>query len=367
MQVNTVFLHGGIQRHVLDLTHELRAFGHEVSVAGGDGGWGIDTSDPLFFPVPLDRVAAGNGGKLARMAAILPAVMQLRKAVRQSGAQLVHAHETAPALIAKMATIGMNIPIVFTYHGSTVERQGQVAMFARCCADMTVSPSHTSIDALISKGLPRDRTRVLGLGVHPHPETDQNDVDALRTSLIGDDKDAVLILSVSRLAHQKGIDLMVQVAKQVTDQRDNVIFAVAGGGPQTELAPEWAREAGVSDKIKFLGPVSTIPLHLAAADIFLLTSRWEALPISIVEAFRSKLPVVATNCGGVRELVDDKVGALLEVGDIEGTSKALIELIDNADLRRQKGQAAFDLSQESRFDPTAVHRQFEALYQEILS
>lgn len=365
MQVSTVFLPGGIQRHVLDLTADLRSFGHTVILAGGRGEWGVTGDDPDFYYAPLERVAGGYHSKLGRLSAILPSVRNLRRAIKDRNIDIVHAHETAPAIIARLATIGMNVPVVLTFHGSSVEREASVAQIAKFCADLTVSPSHASIEALISKGLARDQTRVLGLGVAYKPAADAKDVAALRAELL-DGHTGPLVLSISRLAHQKGIDLMVEVVKRVTQARPNVMFAVAGGGPQTDLVDGWAKSAGVEDKIKFLGPVETIPLHLAASDIFLLTSRWEALPISIVEAFRAGLPVVATNCGGVRELVDDQVGALLEVGDIQGTADMLIKLVDDDDLRNAKGAAARDLSQNERFDPEHVHRQFEALYIEML-
>lgn len=365
MQVSTVFLPGGIQRHVLDLTADLRQLGHTVILAGGRGNWGVTGDDPDFYYAPLERVAGGYHSKFGRLSAILPSVRNLRRAIKERGIEIVHAHETAPAIIAKLATVGLNIPVILTFHGSSIEREASVAKIANYCADLTVSPSHASIEALISKGLPRDQTRVLGLGVAHEPTPDPKAVTALRADLL-DGHDGPLILSVSRLAHQKGIDLMVDVVKRVTQKRPNVKFVVAGGGPQEDLVGGWAKSAGVEDKITFLGPIETIPLHLAASDVFLLTSRWEALPISIVEAFRAGLPVVATDCGGVRELVDDQVGALLEVGDVQGTADVLIQLADDADLRNAKGRAALSLSQQDRFDPEHVHKQFEALYAEML-
>jgi glycosyltransferase involved in cell wall biosynthesis len=110
-----------------------------------------------------------------------------------------------------------------------------------------------------------------------------------------------------------------------------------------------------------------VPLHLRAADMFLLTSRWENLPISIVEAFRAGLPVVATDCGGVKELVDDSVGALLPVGDAAGIAGALAGVIADPDLRAAKGAAALARSKEDRFDPAAVHARFADMYREVIA
>ena len=105
---------------------------------------------------------------------------------------------------------------------------------------------------------------------------------------------------------------------------------------------------------------------MSASDIFLLTSRWEALPISIVEAFRAALPVIATDCGGVAELVQDGVGRLCSVGDEEALSNAIVELARNSELRQDLAQEALAQSKGKRFDPETVHLAFERFYQETI-
>ncbi|MFM2356091.1 MAG: hypothetical protein RLZZ528_1827, partial [Pseudomonadota bacterium] len=272
---------------------------------------------------------------------------------------------TAPLLALRLAAFGLGIPIVFTFHGATPEREGAVAAMARRAADLTISPSQASLEALIAKGLPRVTTRQLGLGVAPLAVTDPAEVAALRQKLLGNEGQ-FLVVSLSRLSTQKGIDVMIEVAARVARQRPDIVFAVAGGGAAPGEAEAWARAAGVERSMRFLGPVRTVAEHLRASDMFLLTSRWENLPISIVEAFRAGLPVVATDCGGVRELVDDAVGALARVEDAEGIAAAVLELAGDADLRARKGAAALARSGEARFDPDAVHATFEAMYGEVL-
>lgn len=105
---------------------------------------------------------------------------------------------------------------------------------------------------------------------------------------------------------------------------------------------------------------------MAAADFMLLTSRWEALPISIVEAFHAGLPVIATDCGGVSELVSERVGRLCPVGDVEGLAAAVLELAENEGLRKTLGANARALAREERFDPDHVHARIEQLYRQML-
>ena len=106
--------------------------------------------------------------------------------------------------------------------------------------------------------------------------------------------------------------------------------------------------------------------YLAAGDAFLLTSRWEALPVTIVEAFRARLPVIASDCGGVAEIVDDAVGAVTPVGNAQASADALLALTANETARRRKGEAAHARAAEPRFSPDHVHGVFERLYEETI-
>lgn len=364
LQLPTNFRPGGIQRHVLDVSAFLTAHRHDVTFVGDAGAWA--PTGPAYVPLPLNSVAEYGGSTPRRIFAMLRLARQLRRILRDRRIEVIHAHETAPLLVARLAALGLNIPIAFTFHGSAPSREAEVARFARMAADLTLSPSRTSLDKLIAKGLPATRTRQLGLGIAPVPALDPAAVAALRADLLGADG-RVLILSLSRLQEQKGIDIMIEVARSVIAARPDVRFAVAGGGPLTDVVGGWARDAGIADHIRFLGPVSTVPLHLAAADIFLLTSRWEALPISIVEAFRAGLPVIATDCGGVKELVDSRVGALERVGDVEGLAAAILALVNDPAQRATKASAALNRSHEARFDPDQVHATFEDMYRGLLT
>lgn len=366
LQICTNFWPGGIQRHVLDLTHWLRDRGHEIHLSGDHGKWSQQDIDPQYFHMPLNGVAGKGASMPARIATLARTAWSLRRQIKARGIELIHAHETAPALVAYLATRGMNVPIVMTFHGSAPQREASVAKTAIRCADLTISPSKTSLDHLIAHGLAPEDTKVIGLGIKPMPDVPPHEVQAKRAELLKG-KSGPLIFSLSRLDPQKGIDVMIDVAKRVTAQHPEAVFVVAGGGPLDGEVQEWAAKAGMSEAFRFIGPIDTVALHLNAADIFLLTSRWENLPISIVEAFRAGLPVVATDCGGVKELVDDAVGSLCQVEDAKGIATALGTLLANPDMRAQKGQAALALSQGDRFSPDAVHARFEETYAQLIA
>ena len=141
---------------------------------------------------------------------------------------------------------------------------------------------------------------------------------------------------------------------------------MVGDGPQRDEARAWASEASIADKLTFAGHSDEAQAYLAASDIFFLPSRWESLPISIVEAFQRGLPVVATDTAGVEELVDETVGRLVPVGDVDAMVAALAELAGDAALRARLSDAALRRSHEDRFSPAHVHASFEQLYRDAL-
>ena len=130
LQVCTNFLPGGIQRHVLDLTAYLREQGHQVTLAGDAGDWGV-ADDPDRILLPLAKVAGTGGSALRRMSALLPVALTLRRQIRARRIDLVHSHETAPALVARLATAGMRLPRLMTFHGSAPDREASVARIGR--------------------------------------------------------------------------------------------------------------------------------------------------------------------------------------------------------------------------------------------
>ncbi|MCU9846504.1 glycosyltransferase family 4 protein [Defluviimonas sp. WL0024] len=365
LQIGTQFGVGGIARHVIDLTHWLRGAGHTVHFAGEPGALLDASKDDQFHALPLAGVSALGGSVPARIRNLLRCVPRLRRLIRAHPVDVIHCHESAPALVTSLAVIGTGIPVVVTYHGSEPERIRSFGRICRLGAEVVVTPSHLCAGQLHEiGGIPADRLRVVGLGVKPAPETDAEEVAALRRDLLGADGE-LLVLSLSRASYQKGLDILIEVAMEVARHRGDIRFVVAGAGPLLENLRAAARAKGAERHVRFIGATHRPYLHLLASDIYLLTSRWEALPISIVEAFRAGVPVIASDTGGVRELVDTDVGAVVPVGDVAACASEILRLAGDPGLRAAMAAAAFERSREDRFTPDFIHRQFEKLYRDL--
>ncbi len=360
----TDFGMGGIARHTLDLQAWLVAQGHQVYLGGTIGEWAGPKTDMDFLDMPTRYVGSDGGNIFARLRHIARAAMRMRRWLVEHPIDVIHAHESAPALVADLARKGRGIPLIVTYHGSDPERIRSFGAIARR-ADLVITPSHRSAQDLEAKGqVPASKLKVIGLGIKPAPANEPVDVAALRKKLLGDGTH--LIVTIARIAHQKGIDILIDCVERLKESHPQFRFVVIGDGPLETDMLALAKRKGVLSHLTFAGRSETPFRYLRAADLMALTSRWEALPISIVEAFQAGLPVVATDCSGVSELVDDQVGRCVAKGDVDAICQAVVQILEDATGLQKKSSAALTRSHEDRFDPDTINRQFEATYRALI-
>ena len=137
-------------------------------------------------------------------------------------------------------------------------------------------------------------------------------------------QDARILVCVSRLSHEKGIDVLVDAMAKVDDP--SVRLYVIGDGVERGALSARARSAGIEDRIHFarILPHDEIPRWLAAADVAVLPSRTEGMPNAVLEALACGRPVVATAVGGTRELIESPaLGILVPPGDADALAQAL--------------------------------------------
>ena len=363
LQIGTQFGMGGITRHILSLRDWMRDQGHHVTLAGTPDVWCGPETEADFLTLPTRFVAEDGGSIPARLANAARAAWTLRRWLARNPVDVIHCHESAPALVAQLARTGLNVPLAVTYHGSEPERVAAFGRIARKC-DLIITPSrHSGEDLVAIGGVPRDKLKVLTLGIAKAPDHDASQVADLRARLLGDGDR--LIVTIARLIHQKGIDILIECVARLKETHPTYRFVVAGNGPDEAKLHDLAREKGVLSHLTFVGRTEEPYLYLRAADLFLLTSRWEALPFTIAESFQAGTPAVATACSGVVELIDESVGAVAPIGDRDAICAAIANVLSDESRRLAMAKAALERSKEDRFDPDWVHRQFEKTYREL--
>ena len=176
--------------------------------------------------------------------------------------------------------------------------------------------------------------------------------------------DKIVLLSITHLRKDKGLELLIRAFSKAARVHGNIILAIVGDGPDLNNLKDLTKQLEITDRVKWLGQRNDTEKLMGSADIFILTPIWEE-PFGYVfaEASSCGLPVIATNSGGIPEIVENgKTGIILEKNDITGISSAMCKLADNDDLRKQMGQKGRKRI-EKYFDIKMQVRQIVDLYE----
>ncbi|GAA3517485.1 glycosyltransferase family 4 protein [Actinocatenispora rupis] len=304
---------GGIGRHVRSLAAGLSADGYRVTVLG-----------PPDTEVRFGFTAVGAGFRPVGIAAGLDpvrdggAVAALRRGLRD--ADVVHAHGMRAGLLAAVAR-PRTAPLVVTWHnvlmagGLSGRVLGVLERVVARSATVCLCASDDLVGRLLALGARDVRPAPVAAPVLSEPTTAAADV---RRALGASDRP--LVLSVGRLHPQKGYDLLVDAAAGWRDRDPVPLVAIAGSGPAEEdLA---ARIAASGAPVVLLGHRDDVADLLAACDVAVVSSRWEARQLFAQEALRAGRPLVTTAVGGVPGLVGD-AAVLVPVRDDAATVAAL--------------------------------------------
>lgn len=145
----------------------------------------------------------------------------------------------------------------------------------------------------------------------------------------------------------------------------NATLTLAGDGPAKAEALLLCKELGISKNVIFPGVISDLPKRLCEYDAFVLSSDYEGLPISVIEAMSAALPVITTNAGGVGELVKNNVnGIVVPVGDLQALKNAMAEISQSQKMRSDMGKASYLISEG--FDIGACAKEYEGIFEKAL-
>jgi glycosyltransferase involved in cell wall biosynthesis len=322
---------GGAQIHLLDLVLGMsKKF--ELHLATGEEGF-------------LTRACRKNGMAVhviphlereIRPLKDLKAAWALRLLMRRIEPDLVHAHTFKAGFLGRFVANQLNIPSVYTSHmwpfGGAVplawrlvapvcERQA-----ARWC-DRIISVSALAAENAAQYGI-GERSQVVPIlnGIFDHPKRARLDHDKPLTCTM-----------VARFTHFKDHELLLRAFAQVPGQ---IRLRLAGIGETLSSVQKLADKLGIRQRVEFAGSRGDIPEMLAQTDVFVLASRTETLPISILEAMRAGLPVIASDVGGVsEEVIDGETGILVAAGSVDEMTAALTRLLSDKAMRIAMGGA----------------------------
>lgn len=337
---------GGAEAVVAGMVRSGPDFGWESGVASG-GGHRTEALRMQGFPtfdVPVAR---------RRASGVLRAASACRTAVRSFRPDVVVAHNVSASLVARLAA--RRTPVVTVFHGVAEADLGGAARILRRTSRAVVAVAEASAERLRAGGLTAE---VIPNAVF----VEQARVDrAAVRGMLGIGPDVPVALCPARLEPQKRHDVLLEAWALVA----GAVLLLAGDGSLRADLERQADELGLTERVRFLGTRCDVPDLLEAAEVTVLTSDWEGMPIAVLESLAAGRPVVASDVDGVREVLAGGGGVLVPRRDPEAAAAALASLLFDTRARSaaaERGRAAV----ERHHDPHTFMKSYDELLRTIV-
>jgi glycosyltransferase involved in cell wall biosynthesis len=273
------------------------------------------------------------------------------KAIKSSRLVHAHGHPYLTSLIAARLAKHYSKPFVLTQHNTfieydsifeTIERLNDLAIGKETLrlADKIIVVSKATKDYVLSLGAKPEKIKVIHNGVDLarfRPLAGKK--EDMRRKL-GIPQNAIVVITVRRLVYKNGIDTLIESANIVVKKNSTIIFLVVGNGPDFNKVELKIKQLGIEEKFRLTGFVADedLPLYYNTADFFVLPSKsGEGLPLVALEAMACGLPVIATNVGGIGEIMMEEYGQLVPANNPKLLADAILGLsaFDSLSLKRE--------------------------------
>jgi glycosyltransferase involved in cell wall biosynthesis len=344
-------------------------------------GWDVDilTTDPVF-----QQAVRQHGLGLANVDVVrreirplwdLAGLVRLRNFLRRENYDIVHTHTSKGGFVGRLAARLANVPvIVHTAHGFAFHERsprstslfysGLERIASRWC-DRIVSVSEFHRRWALELGIckpPEILAIPNGIAALPNPTVPRAE---LRRRLGATDRDMV-ILSMARLAPDKGLEYLITAATILVRTECQFRIVIAGDGPQRARLEELTRNLGVADRVNFLGFREDVSDLLDACDLVVLPSLREGLSIALLEAMAAGKPIIATSIGSHRELAcQAEIARLVAPADVAALSDAILQVWGDPALRTRLGASARTLFQ-SHYTEERMLNSYKQLYFDLV-
>jgi glycosyltransferase involved in cell wall biosynthesis len=298
----------------------------------------------------------------------LPSILAVARYVREHKIDMIHTQLTNADIVGRIVGRALGRPVISTlqnelrdYNRFRFIHRWLNRFTARYCGPELIAVSDRIGEQFMQAWqIPADRMHTIYNAV-PMEEYLAIPADIPQHA----DGDGPIITNVGRLSTQKAQNNLLAAAQLVLAQRPDARFMIVGQGRLDQPLKEQAQRLGIAERVTFTGLRLDIPAILAQSDIFTLSSLWEGLPLTAIEAMAAARPVVLTDVGGNRELVQSGVnGLIVPPGDVEALAEALLTLLNDEQRRVRMGRAARQRVQHD-FSIDTIAAQHEALYDSI--
>lgn len=289
-------------------------------------------------------------------------IWSLARKMRRFKTDVVHCHSTVSRFYGPVAAMVARVPVtVCTHHGS------KLSLDIRTRVKEGLSGLMLDCRIGVSRKVVNRHCRHLAKAWRHIPNG--IDVKRFRPGSGGRDKngDMPRIIHVGRLSPEKRQDLLLEALAGLIEEAGDVELWLVGDGSCREALERQAADLGVREHCVFWGERDDVPRLMRRCDIYAQPSDREGLPLTVLEAMASGLPVVATSIGGMPEVVEQgRTGYLIEAGSSDQLRGALARLLDNPDEGERMGGNARERAVQD-YSEEAMVRQYEQLYRDLLA
>lgn len=313
---------GGAERQVVDLAEGLVSRGHSVAICYLTGPMDICPS----AAVPSHPLGMGSG-----IGSVITGMKNLRNVIRTFNPDVVHSHMVHANILTRLIRLFCPIRrLICTAHSNN--EGGRLRMLAYRVtdrlADVSTNVSQTAVDTFIRLGaVPQGRMIAVPNGIDINRFTTIGGIGSLRNEDIGVPAEKKIILAVGRLVVAKDYPNLLKAFADLSMRDAALHLVIAGDGDQRGAIEALADNLGISESITLLGVRKDVAALYKLADVYVLSSAWEGFGLVVAEAMASECLVVATDCGGVKEVLGSG-GILVQPADHHALAAALQTAMD---------------------------------------
>lgn len=365
---------GGVGQVILDLVKHRNKNTFDTSVAFGAGYW-LDreflTLENQTHILPLTRKISICGA--------IGSIAFLYRLIKKERYDIVHSHTSIGGLVGRIAGWLAGVPVVIFHihslashpHQNTWKRKFYwcIERLLDMVTDHYISVSEHYKQMGCKSGLfaaSKVDTIANGLGTPPLSKKDKVVMRAQLREQLALSPQSFVVGSVTRLEPQKAVDVLIEGFSLFAQRNPNAHLLIAGDGYLRNDLEMLSQKLKIRKQVHFLGWREDVRDLLTVFDVFALSSRWEGLPIAILEAMSCHCPVVSTAIGGVPEIIESEYnGLLIPDGDAVSLGKALLRIFQDQTFSARLAEKAF-LHFEKKFSIERMVHEHEALYRRLL-
>jgi len=353
LQVNTGRVWGGAEVHMRDLSKELQKRGHRIIIACKKNRI-------------VEEKLANEGLLVEHISSGIAGLISLLKIIRKEKIDVVHAHSGKDFGLAIMAAkLSRKVKVVLTRHMAIPMKNNLFKSFLNKKVDKFIAVSQATLESLINYNKIEKEKIILihnGIDLNKYSSTYKQNILKEEYKISAEIK---LIGCVGRLDKAKGQQELIKAIPMIIKKLPYVRFILIGDdcadGEKARLE-DLIKKLELEPFVIFAGFRNDIAQVMHDLDIFILPSQQEAFPLVILEAMAQKKPVIATQVGGVGEIIKNKEnGMLIEAKNTIAISKAIIYLLENKDEAQRMGQDGYQLVSKN-FNLEQMVKKIETVY-----